>query len=55
MFSPEKGAMEGKKKTISSKTEKIVSVKRASTSSLRLKEAETRINRWILQEDKILI
>ena len=33
----------------------IVMVKRASTSSLLLKEAETRTNRWILQEDKILI
>ena len=33
----------------------IVTVKRASTSSLLLKEAETRTNRWILQEDKILI
>ena len=30
-------------------------VKRASTSSLLLKEAGTRTNRWILQEDNILI
>lgn len=35
--------------------ENNVMVKRASTSSLLLKEAGTRTNRWILQEDNILI
>lgn len=32
----------------------IIMVKRASPSSLMLKEAETRTNRWILQENDLM-